>query len=41
MYAYIVGVGTTPFGKAPESDHRALAGEALSDVLSDAGLDDG
>lgn len=41
MYAYIVGVGTTPFGKAPESDHRALAGVALSDVLSDAGLDDG
>lgn len=41
MYAYIIAVGTTAFGKAPESDHRELATRALSDALKDAGLDDG
>ncbi|MGE4404328.1 thiolase family protein [Pseudomonas sp.] len=41
MYAYIIGIGTTPFGKAPDRDHRSLAREALVGALGDAGLDDG
>lgn len=41
MYAYIIGIGTTPFGKAPDFNHRELAAAALADVLRDAGLDDG
>ncbi|MGD9810513.1 MAG: thiolase family protein [Sphingobium sp.] len=41
MHAYIIGVGTTPFGKSPGLGHRDLAAAALADVLQDAGLDDG
>mgnify|MGYP001186290419 CR=1 FL=1 len=41
MHAYIIGVGTTPFGKMPSRDHRSLAREALLGALGDAGLDDG
>ena len=41
MHAYVIGIGMTPFGKAPEMDHRDLAGDALADTLRDAKLDDG
>jgi acetyl-CoA acetyltransferase len=41
VHAYIIGIGTTPFGKAPGQDHRALAAAALRAVLADAGLGDG
>ncbi|HEY3851005.1 MAG TPA: thiolase family protein [Steroidobacteraceae bacterium] len=41
MHAYIIGVGTTAFGKHPDKDHRALAQASLRDALRDAGLDDG
>ncbi len=41
MHAYIIGIGTTSFGKAPTRDHRALAREALEGALDDAALADG
>lgn len=41
MYAYIIGVGTTPFGKTPDLDHRDLSRAALDAALRDAHLDDG
>lgn len=41
MNAYIIGIGTTAFGKAPTRDHRALAREALGEALRDARLSDG
>ncbi|NNE41887.1 MAG: thiolase family protein [Marinicaulis sp.] len=41
LYTYIIGIGTTPFGKSPEKDHRDLANEALLDALQDASLSDG
>jgi acetyl-CoA acetyltransferase len=40
-HAYIIGIGTTPFGKAPDRHHRSLTREALLDALRDASLDDG
>jgi len=41
VYAYVIGVGMTAFGKAPTLDHRELAREALIETLSDAGLNEG
>jgi acetyl-CoA acetyltransferase len=41
MHAFIIGVGTTPFGKAPDKDHRQLARYAVLAALNDAGLEDG
>jgi acetyl-CoA acetyltransferase len=41
MFAYVIGVGTTPFGKFPTKDHRALAEESIGEALRDAGLSDG
>jgi acetyl-CoA acetyltransferase len=39
--AYVIGSFSTAFGKWTDKDHRALAREAVLDVLEDAGLADG
>ncbi|NNJ65791.1 MAG: thiolase family protein [Xanthomonadales bacterium] len=39
MNAYIAGVGMTRFGKHLDLSLKALAGEAISEALTDAGLD--
>jgi acetyl-CoA acetyltransferase len=39
--AYIIGSFSSPFGRWIDKDHRALARDAVSGVLEDAGLADG
>ncbi|MFT4979388.1 MAG: acetyl-CoA acetyltransferase, partial [Myxococcota bacterium] len=39
--AYIIGVGSTPFGRHPDRSHASLAGEAVDAALADAGLPGG
>lgn len=41
MHAYIIGVGTTSFGKFADKDHKVFASESITGALKDAGLDDG
>lgn len=36
---YVIGVGTTPFGRHPDATCRALCGTAVQEALADAGLD--
>ena len=36
---YIIGSCSTRFGRRPDDDHRALAREAVTGALSDAGLE--
>ncbi|MDK3018637.1 thiolase family protein [Pseudodonghicola flavimaris] len=41
MDVFLIGAFTSPFGKRPEADFKALTREAVTGVLADAGLDDG
>ena len=41
MNAYIAGVGMTRFGKHMETSLKALAGEAICEAITDAGIENG
>jgi acetyl-CoA acetyltransferase len=39
MNAYVAGVGMTRFGKHLDTTLKGLAGEAIREALTDAGID--